>query len=707
MAQNAEQTAPLKPVVATPIISKDTLSKAAISTADFDSSFINDSTYDTFLTHYLEAAREHYISALDARSTGDTTKSGNEFERAIADLNELSNFPGIDTSQDFTDLSRSVLEDYEKYIATIDSLGPETSIFALREKLNQMSEGDSSADLDIPKEIISTSTIPLVINGLVEQNIEFFRTRFHAHFEQWLYRAGKYFPRMRQIFKEEGAPQEMIYLCMIESGINPVAKSWAKAVGMWQFMKGTGSLYGLKNNFWYDERCDFEKSARAAARHLNDLYKIYGDWYLVLAAYNSGGGRVDRAIRRSGTRDFWKMRNHLPKQTRNYVPEYIAATVMAMNPEHYGFKVTPADSLRFDKVTVNDCVDLSVVADCAETDATTIRDLNPSILRWCTPPGSKEFTLRLPEGKADIFNANYANLPDDKKHNQITHTVKRRESLAAIANKYGITSRVLAEANHLRPRSRVAAGTVLMIPVPSSSKIYDHDVIKEASSKKTFASRRNKRSVDGITGKEKIVHQIIKGNTLGLIAKQYGVRVSDLRIWNDIPYGKTIKAGEELTIWVSSSSPDKVTAQTQQAGFVALPGQVIAAKETPPAAIGNSTKRQTIRIRYGDSLKKIAKRYSVSIADIKNWNNLDDENLLAGRKLVIHLRTAKKDSSAVLIAAKKDSSNAALLKSYTVKKGDTLFAIAALFGVSVGDLRVWNNIRGNRIKIGQEIKINS
>jgi len=310
--------------------------------------------------------------------------------------------------------------------------------------------------------------IPIVINGRVEQFIHYFQTKIREKFVVWLGRSEKYNPFMRNVLKEHGLPEDLVYLALIESGYNPYAYSRAKAVGMWQFISLTGKRYGLRVNWWVDERMDPEKSTIAAAKYLKDLYDMFECWYLAAAGYNAGEYKIIKAMKRYRTEDFWKLTQYryLKRETKDYVPLMIAAALVAKDPEKYGFTdVEYQEPLRYEKVKVPALTDLSLIAKACETSLEEIKDLNPEIQRRVTPPNEFEYEIKIPFGKKELFLENFEVLQPLEKFEFKTHLVKKGETLKSIARYYRVDGEAMFEINHLNRTSQISKGMTLLIPL--------------------------------------------------------------------------------------------------------------------------------------------------------------------------------------------------------------------------------------------------
>jgi len=375
--------------------------------------------------------------------------------------------------------------------------------------------------------------IPLVRTKQVDQYINYFQTKGRKQFQIWLNRYAKYKGLILPILEEHEMPEEFIYLAMIESGLNPKAYSKANASGMWQFIYSTGKQYGLSRDWYKDERRDPVKATHAACKYLKDLYTLFDNWYLTLAAYNCGEGRVLRASKLHQTYDFWQLHS-LPRETRNYIPYYLAAAIIANNPKAYGFKLPKVTSFEYDEVTLEHSADLSVLARVAGISVKTIRKYNPE-LRQSASPADGPYLLKLPSGKKDSFITAWNSIPESERFAPqfLVHRVKYGESLWTISRKFGVSIHDIASVNKIRNRHKIRVGTKLKVPVKGGNRIWGDG------------------GTGGPSGHYKVVYKVKKGDTLGQIGEDYGTRASKIRRWNGMKYGtQLIYPGQKLIIWV-------------------------------------------------------------------------------------------------------------------------------------------------------------
>ena len=372
--------------------------------------------------------------------------------------------------------------------------------------------------------------LPLTVNDEVLSFLNFFQTpRGRAIVETGLRRAGRYREMISRVLREEGVPQDLIYLAQAESAFQPLALSRAGARGIWQFVAYRGQEYGLRHTWWIDERQDPEKATRAAAQHLRDLYKLFGDWYLAMAAYNCGPGNVQKGIERTGYADFWELykRKVLPRETKNYVPIILALTLIAKDAAHYNVQAEPEAPVPTDIVKTGRAIDLRLVAETIDVDVAVLRSLNPSLLRLATPD-DPSFELHLPQGTAEKFSAEIADIPPDKWVSWRRHRVAVGETLTSIAKKYRVTAAAIADANSLQRNAALDAGEKLIIPA-------------------TLAQSETKRRL--------VSYRVRRGETLGGIADRFGVETEDVRKWNHMKSNK-VSRGMVLRIYTVGGAPE-------------------------------------------------------------------------------------------------------------------------------------------------------
>jgi membrane-bound lytic murein transglycosylase D len=466
---------------------------------------------------------------------------------------------------------------------------------------------DANVKAKAQAEIKSThSDLPLMMTDQVAGYISYFSNRGRGTFERAFARSGRYREMMLPILKQEGVPQDLIYLAQAESGFHPLAVSRAGARGIWQFMGSRARGYGLQRNLWVDDRQDPVKSTRAAARHLKDLYTQFGDWYLAMAAYNSGPGTVQAAVKRTGYADFWELyrRNVLPRETRNYVPIILAVTIMTKNLSQYGFEDVSLDEpLSYDTVTIDYPVDLRLVAECVDATPTQIQELNPSLLRRSTPKQGK-FELHLPAGTKDEYQTAIATIPADMRLWWRYHKVQPGETVASLGRTYRVATRSIIAANQL-DGTELEAGSHLIIPMSIS---------KHPLGDRTTYARRITR------------YRVHRGDTVETVAENFGVSPQMLRRWNGI-HGSSLNGRRVLLLHlpVTPSSEPVLTAsgsnhsrKTAQVASAKTAG--VEARKNASQASGSETAVLRHRVKSGETLYSIATAYNTTVAALKRTN---------------------------------------------------------------------------------------
>lgn len=435
--------------------------------------------------------------------------------------------------------------------------------------------------------------IPIVINAQVEQFIQYFQTTARKAFSNWLARSEKYIPFMRNHLKENGLPEDLVYMALIESGFNPYAYSRSKASGPWQFIYLTGKRYGLRSNWWIDERRDPEKSTIAAAKYLKDLYDMFECWYLAAAGYNAGEGKIATAMKRYGTEDFWELTKYryLKQETKDYVPQMIAAALIAKDPEKYGFVgIEYQEPLRYDKVKVPEVTDLRLIARASQATVEEIKELNPELSRWCTPPDFPDYEIKIPFGKKDLFLKNFEPLYQGERVRFKIHIVKKKDTFPKIARLYRVDLEPILEINRLNKKSRLSTGMNLLIPLP-----------KDPDPKQANTAKKKPDGMDQNSKPVETIYTIKKGDSLWSIANEMGVNIGALSRWNNLHPEKKLMPGDKLKIRTNKISGPVDASPGKQAG-----------------------KQITYVVKEGDTLWSIAKKFNLTISEIKAWNHLNE-----------------------------------------------------------------------------------
>lgn len=634
----------------------------------------------------------HYRYALEAMDNGEWLLSAHYLDLALKKLVEERKDSTLrspaDSIYNATFLARLLSASDEIY-PQLSELGENADTWSpyeiSLEGLEDDGETADSASLQIIENFLDTLdlsqfSLPVELNERVLQEIHYFTERVPSFIKSSLSRKTAYDSLIYSILKEYEMPEDLIYLSLVESGFKVKAYSRAKASGLWQFIPATGERFGLTSSFWVDMRRHPEKSTRAAAAYLSYLYREFDDWLLAMAAYNCGEGRVRRLIKEmkaDSTRDstkaisYWEL--DLPKETMHYVPRILAAMIIGHFPEHYQIEIKKQELPKYDTVTVTDCLPISEIAKALSITEDSVRSLNMELIKWSTPPDIPAYVLRVPVGKRALFLSAYEKMDKNQFPRWHYHSVKRGEYLGSISKRYGVSVKNIQDANHMRS-TRLRAGQKLLIPLPAEKGNKGGPYKQKASSKKVRT------------------YTVKQGENQAAVARRYGISLTNLQKWNKLSVDSSLEEGQIL--------------------FVSEPTEENA---TPPQK--PTLENGKYRVRSGDTYLNIAETFKVSPIALIEKNGGNRARLRVGQMLVIpppekkvEKKTLKKnqtkESSTKASSGKKSSKNNASKTTYTVKSGDNLSFISQKTGVSVENLKKWNDMgKSETIYPGQKLKL--
>jgi len=628
------------------------------------------SAVDDDIWRRFDLAEEYHAMGVIANREASWEEAQYYFERCLKILANLD----IETDSVLTPeavkyntILDNVVADYHVALRSLGNLRGNTAPSVLIERFGELEDrlGHDTLLVYNGESSPISYDLPVVMNDRVKSSVIYFQTVAKEAFTKYLSRSKKYERLFKEILDQYGLPNDLIYLSLVESGYNPHAYSWARAMGLWQFISSTGRLYGLKRNWWIDERKDPIKATHAAARFLKDLYKQFGHWELAMAGYNGGPRRVSRAIEKQKTIDFWKLR--LKRQTMDYVPLIYAAAIIAKDPGRYGFSyVEHEPEVVWEEVQIDRCLDLKAVAREIGCTFQEIKEINPELLRNYTPPNDKKYTLKIPVGKKKKFLAAYDGMPSPKETSWVRHKIRRGETVSTIAARYGVSQYAIFEANNLKRRSRIYAGKTIIVPVP-----LDRDYTGYKKNSKDYRAKGS-------------VYAVRSGDTLWDIARAFGTSVDALRRINYIERGSRIYVGQKMKI---PSNATRLKERSESPKRYASRKSGGSSKST--SATASSGSKGTHKVRAGDTLWDIARKYGTTTARIRQQNGMGRSSRIYPGQI---LNVPTVGSLGYVI--------------HKVRRGETLGQIARKYRTTITRILAQNHLTDpDVIKVGDKLRI--